>query len=89
MTRKGEHALAEEAKRKAREAEALRANLKKRKSQARGRAAKETEVVGKRGLAEAGSRLAGGGRWARASGVGCGGNRHDGMVAQPLGAVHP
>lgn len=45
MTLKGEHALAEEAKRKAREAEALRANLRKRKNQARGRAARETEMA--------------------------------------------
>lgn len=44
MTRKGEHALAEEARRKAREADALRANLRKRKVQARGRAAQETEA---------------------------------------------
>jgi uncharacterized protein (DUF924 family) len=44
MTRKGAHAQAEEAKRKAREAGALRANLRKRKAQARGRAAKETEM---------------------------------------------
>lgn len=44
MSRKGEHALAEEAKRKAREADALRANLKKRKAQARGRAAQETDM---------------------------------------------
>lgn len=45
MTRKGEHAQAEEAKRKAREADALRANLKKRKIQARGRAAQETDMT--------------------------------------------
>jgi uncharacterized protein (DUF924 family) len=44
VSHKGEHALAEEAKRKAREADALRANLKKRKAQARGRAAQETEM---------------------------------------------
>jgi uncharacterized protein (DUF924 family) len=44
VTRKGEHALAEEAKRKARAAEALRANLQKRKAQARGRTAKETDM---------------------------------------------
>jgi uncharacterized protein (DUF924 family) len=41
---KGAHALAEEAKRRAREADALRANLKKRKAQARGRAAQETDM---------------------------------------------
>lgn len=44
MTHKGEHALAEEARRKMREAEALRANLRKRKAQLRGRQAAEDEA---------------------------------------------
>lgn len=45
MTRKNEHAMLEEARRKAREADALRANLRKRKAQARGRAAMESEAA--------------------------------------------
>jgi uncharacterized protein (DUF924 family) len=44
MTAKNAHAQLEEARRKAREAEALRMNLRKRKAQARGRAAIEMEA---------------------------------------------
>lgn len=45
MTAKNLHAQLEEARRKTREAEALRMNLRKRKAQARGRAAMETEAA--------------------------------------------
>jgi uncharacterized protein (DUF924 family) len=45
MTVKNLHARLEEARRKTREAEALRMNLRKRKAQARGRAAMEAEAA--------------------------------------------
>ncbi len=45
MTVKNLHAQLEEARRKTREAEALRMNLRKRKAQARGRAAMEAEAA--------------------------------------------
>jgi uncharacterized protein (DUF924 family) len=45
MTAKNLHAQLEEARRKTREAEALRMNLRKRKAQARGRAAMEAEAA--------------------------------------------
>ncbi len=45
MTAKNLHAQLEEARRKTREAEALRMNLRKRKAQARGREAAETEAA--------------------------------------------
>jgi uncharacterized protein (DUF924 family) len=45
VTPKNEHAMLVEARRKARESDALRANLRKRKAQARGRAAMEAETA--------------------------------------------